>query len=121
MANKLSWITPQTLRHVLDKLWRNGIISPHKRSPPRQRCQSRPGSATAPPRYRVNATHNRCSKRVELQEDMIGGELKAMPPCSSLKRKRLEVTEHQKEGNEDTQDNQDIRNAECILELFRKG
>lgn len=141
---------PQTLRHVLDKLWRNGRISLHKRSPPRQRCQSRLGSATAPPRYRVNATHNRGSKRVELQEDTIGGELKAMPPCSSLKRKRLEVTEHQKEvrraqqgrerdcsghgpgiqtftsmdfsqGNEDTQDNQDIRNAECILELLRKG
>ncbi|KAM1089863.1 hypothetical protein ACFX19_017782 [Malus domestica] len=141
---------PQTLRHVLDKLWRNGRISLHKRSPPRQRCQSRPGSATAPPRYRVNATHNRGSKRVELQEDTIGGELKEMPPCSSLKRKRLELTEHQKEvrraqqgrerdcsghgpgiqtftsmdfsqGNEDTQDNQDIRNAECILELLRKG
>ncbi|KAM1162690.1 hypothetical protein ACFX13_001728 [Malus domestica] len=141
---------PRTLRHVLDKLWRNGRISLHKRSPQRQRCQSRLGSATAPPRYGVNAAHNRGSKRVELQEDTIGGELKAMPPCSSLKRKRLEVTEHQKEvrraqqgrerdcsghgpgiqtftsmdflqGNEDTQDNQDIQNAECILELLRKG
>ncbi|KAM2975545.1 hypothetical protein FF1_001697 [Malus domestica] len=167
---------PRTLRHVLDKLWRNGRISLHKRSPQQRlkkrlkksrtahnrgskrygvnaahnRGSKRYGVNTAPPRYGVNAAHNRGSKRVELQEDTIGGELKAMPPRSSLKRKRLEVTEHQKEvrraqqgrerdcsghspgiqtftsmdflqGNEDTQDNQDIQNAECILELLRKG
>ncbi|VVA10801.1 PREDICTED: telomere-associated RIF1 [Prunus dulcis] len=143
---------PKTLLNVLDKLWRNGRINLHKRSLPLQRCQSRPQVAAVPPRYRVNATHNRVSKRVELVEDTIGGGEHKEMPHPSLKRRRLELTEHQKEvrraqqgrerdcgghgpgvqtftsvdfsqGNniEDSQENPDIRNAECILELLRNG
>ncbi|XP_016651709.1 PREDICTED: uncharacterized protein LOC103341165 [Prunus mume] len=143
---------PKTLLNVLDKLWRNGRINLHKRSLPLQRCQSRPQVAAVLPRYRVNATHNRVSKRVELVEDTIGGGEHKEMPHPSLKRRRLELTEHQKEvrraqqgrehdcgghgpgvqtftsvdfsqgnNNEDSQENQDIRNAECILELLRNG
>ncbi|ONH98431.1 hypothetical protein PRUPE_7G248700 [Prunus persica] len=143
---------PKTLLNVLDKLWRNGRINLHKRSLPLQRCQSRPQVAAVPPRYRVNATHNRVSKRVELVEDTIGGGEHKEMPHPSLKRRRLELTEHQKEvrraqqgrerdcgghgpgvqtftsvdfsqgnNNEDSQENPDIRNAECILELLRNG
>lgn len=138
---------PQALLHVLDKLWRNGRINLHRRSLPLQRCQSRSEAITAPPRYTVNTTNNRGSKRVELVEDTIGGEHKEMPHAS-LKRKRLELTEHQKEvrraqrgrerdcgrhgmgiqtytrldfsqGNEDSQDGENIRNPECILQMLR--
>ncbi|PQM40985.1 hypothetical protein Pyn_24569 [Prunus yedoensis var. nudiflora] len=143
---------PKTLLNVLDKLWRNGRINLHKRSLPLQRCQSRPQVAAVPPRYRVNATHNRVSKRVELVEDTMGGGEHMEMPHPSLKRRRLELTEHQKEvrraqqgrerdcgghgpgvqtftsvdfsqgnNNEDSQENQDIRNSECILELLRNG
>ncbi|XP_061991609.1 uncharacterized protein LOC133709758 isoform X2 [Rosa rugosa] len=138
---------PQTLLHVLDKLWRQGRINLHKRSLPLQRCQSKSEAITAPPRFTVNTAHNRGSKRVELVENTTDSKQKEMPH-SSLKRKRSELTEHQKEvrraqrgrgrdcgghgigiqtyttldfsqGNEDSQDSEDIRNPECILQMLR--
>lgn len=137
---------PQDLLHVLDKLSRSGRIRLHKRSS-MQRHDSRQQLNLSPPKYTVNATHNNLSKRVGLVKNSV--KHKEMP-CSSLKRKRLELTEHQKEvrraqqgrgmdcgghgpgvrtytnvdfsqGNEDSQESQDIRDSESILEMLRRA
>lgn len=144
---------PRNLLHALDKLSRNGRINLHKKSPPfLERCDSRVRVDTAPEKCSVNATHNRYSKRVELVKGNLDHTNKQKDmPCLNLKRKRLELTEHQKEvrraqqgrerdcgghglggirtytnldfsqGNEDSQESQEIWNLESILDMSKKA
>ncbi|CAL5360829.1 unnamed protein product [Camellia sinensis] len=131
---------PQSLIPVLDKLSRNRKISLCKRSL----------GFLAPPRYRVTATHNMSSKRVELVEHKVTGIDYNDKQSLCPKRKRRELTEHQKEvrraqqgrerdcnghgpgirtytsadfsqGNEESQDGQEIRDADSILEMLRRS
>ncbi|GMI84263.1 hypothetical protein HRI_002095600 [Hibiscus trionum] len=146
---------PQNLLHVLHKLSRNGRISLYNRSKPFvARCSTLENAtavATAPQCCKITATQNRSSKRVELTEEgMIAGfNQKEKLPLNS-KRKRVELTEHQKEvrraqqgrardcnghgpgirtytsldfsqGNEESQDSQDIRDSEAMLEMWRRA
>ncbi|XP_034699080.1 uncharacterized protein LOC117924545 isoform X2 [Vitis riparia] len=141
---------PQSLCHVLDKLARSGRINLCKRTPSfLQKCNSRVEVA-APQRYKVTATKNRSSKRVELVEATVNDSGDKDKPSPSLKRKRLELTEHQKEvrraqqgrerdtnghgpgirtytsvdfsqGNEESQESQEIRNPESIFEKLRRA
>ncbi|GKV02622.1 hypothetical protein SLEP1_g15039 [Rubroshorea leprosula] len=149
MHTKLDY--PSNLLHVLDKLSRNGRINLQKRSVPfLKRCYSTLADETVPQRYRVTATHNRSSKRVELMGTIVNQFEKGDKLPSSSKPKKRELTEHQKEvrraqqgrdrdcarhgpgiwtytsvdfsqGNEDSPESQDIRNPEAILEMFRKA
>ncbi|RDX89609.1 Telomere-associated protein RIF1, partial [Mucuna pruriens] len=83
---------PLSLLCVLDKLSRSGRLKLQKRSLPcLKKCHSHEGNDAAQG-YRVSAKHNRTSKRVELVLDT----LKEAPPLS-FKKRRLELTEHQKE------------------------
>ncbi|KAK9269163.1 hypothetical protein L1049_000932 [Liquidambar formosana] len=141
---------PQCLLPILDKLSRNGKINLHKRSPPfLEKCVSRLEVGTAAQRYRVTATHNRSSKRVELVGDTVNGFDHKDKLFLGSKRKRLELTEHQKEvrraqqgkerdcnghgpgirtyttadfsqGNDESQGSQEFRNPESILEMLRR-
>ncbi|CAI0444797.1 unnamed protein product [Linum tenue] len=128
---------PESLLDLLDRLSRSNRIHlgkiPH---PFLSRCEPRPPMPLG--RYNIVATNNRNSKRVEIVEFR-----------SSSKRKKLELTEHQKEvrraqqgremdcnghgpgirtyttvdfsqENEDSQESQELRNTESILELLRK-
>ncbi|XP_015894129.1 uncharacterized protein LOC107428164 isoform X1 [Ziziphus jujuba] len=133
---------PQTLLHVLDKLSRSGRINLHKRSQV-QRCDS-------PQKYTVSAAHNNRSKRIELVKDCMNHVKHKEMPYSSLKRRRLELTEHQKEvrraqqgrgmdcgghgpgirtytnvdfsqGNEDSQESQEFRDSESMLEMLKRA
>ncbi|CAH9086747.1 unnamed protein product [Cuscuta europaea] len=120
---------PETLLPVLDKLSRNGRLSLSRKTPPSQKI------------WKVTASSlNRWSKRVEFahEKTAVGG-----------KRKFDELTEHQKEvrraqqgrasdslgrgpgirtytsvdfsqDNEESQESQDIRDADSILEMLRK-
>ena len=136
---------PPNLLCVLDKLYRNGKLKLQKRSlPSLQKCQSHEEVSDALQGYRVTATHNRTSKRVELVLDAQ----KDAPPLS-FKKRRLELTEHQKEvrraqqgrerdsgrhgpgirtytnvdfsqGLDDSQESQEIRDSEAILQMLRK-
>lgn len=142
---------PQSLLHVLDKLSRNGKINLRKRSLPYlERCRSRLGVNTALQRYRVTATHNMSSKRVEFVEDTVNQLQREEKLSPRLKRKSLELTEHQKEvrraqqgrerdcsghgpgirtytsvdfsqGNEDSQESQEIRDPESIMEMLKRA
>ncbi|KAL5850611.1 hypothetical protein ACOSQ4_008624 [Xanthoceras sorbifolium] len=134
---------PQNLLHVLNKLSRNGRINLRTRSQlfPK-RCHSAIQDISPPHRYKVTATHNRSSKRIELTTEEASN-------CSNPRRKKSELTEHQKEvrraqqgrerdcsghgpgirtytsvdfsqGNEDSQESQDTRNPEAILEMLRR-
>ncbi|XVF34599.1 hypothetical protein REPUB_Repub18cG0072500 [Reevesia pubescens] len=139
---------PQNLLHVLDKLSRNGRVNLYNRSKSfLTRCSTLENN-TAPQSCKVTATQNRSSKRVELMEGMTGQFNQKEKPPSSSKRKRLELTEHQKEvrraqqgrerdcsghgpgirtytsldfsqGNEESQESQGNRDSEAILELHR--
>lgn len=133
---------PPCLLHVLDKLSRLQKIKVIKKENQRALARDDPSLeiVNAQHRYRVTATLQTCSKRVELSENKL-------PPCQ--KRKRSELTEHQKEvrraqqgkrrdcsghgpgirtytsvdfsqGNDDSQDSQDIRDPELILDLLRR-
>ncbi|KAG4930128.1 Telomere-associated protein RIF1 [Glycine soja] len=137
---------PSSLLCVLDKLSRNGRLKLQKRSLPcLQKCYSHDEANDALEGYRVSAKHNRSSKRVELVLDT----LKESPPLS-FKKRRLELTEHQKEvrraqqgrerdtgghgpgirtyttadftqGNDESQESQEeIRDPEAILQMLRK-
>ncbi|KAI3790296.1 hypothetical protein L2E82_03241 [Cichorium intybus] len=128
---------PQNLLPVLDKLFRNGKINLGKKG------YSKTNSDITPPqKQKVTTTLNRCVKRVELVKDHEKG--------LGYKRKRLELTEHQKEvrraqqgrsrdcegrgpgvrtytsvdfsqGTEDeSQESQDLRNTEAILEMLKR-
>ncbi|KOM32998.1 hypothetical protein LR48_Vigan01g255400 [Vigna angularis] len=84
---------PSSLLCVLDRLSRNGRLKLQKRSLPcLQKFQSPEEANDAPQGYRVSAKHNSTSKRVELVLD----KLQETPPLSRKKR-RLELTEHQRE------------------------
>ncbi|KAA8522989.1 hypothetical protein F0562_009412 [Nyssa sinensis] len=142
---------PPSLLHVLDKLSRAGRLNLCRRSPPFvEKDHSRVEVITAPQRYRVTATHNRSSKRVEIVKDAVNALKHIDNLSSSSKRKRAELTEHQKEvrraqqgrerdcnrrgpgirtytgvdfsqGNEESQDSQEIRDPESILEMLRRA
>ncbi|XAR66865.1 hypothetical protein NMG60_11013228 [Bertholletia excelsa] len=132
-ADEINLDYPQSLLPILDKLTRNQRLNLSKRNHP----------SSAPQRYRVMATQRRSSKRVEFVEDK--GKLF---PC--LKRRRQELTQHQKEvrraqqgrerdcnghgpgirtyttvdfsqGNGESQDSQEIRDAEAILEMLKRS
>lgn len=138
---------PQSLLCVLDKLSRNGKLKLQKRSLPLQSLQKFHSHEVndALLGYKVNAKHNRTSKRVGLVLDTQ----KEVPPLS-FKKKRLELTERQKEvrraqqgremdtgghgpgirtytnadfsqGHDDSQESQeDIKDPEAILQMLRK-
>nr|XP_023896732.1 uncharacterized protein LOC112008629 [Quercus suber]POE55596.1 telomere-associated protein rif1 [Quercus suber] len=142
---------PQSLLHVLDKLLRNGKINLRKRSLPYlERCRSRLGVNTALQRYRVTGTHNLSSKRVQFVEDTVNQLQHEEKLSPRLKRKSLELTEHQKEvrraqqgrerdcsghgpgirtytsvdfsqGNEDSQESQEIRDPESIMQMLKRA
>ncbi|XP_025015352.2 uncharacterized protein LOC8272219 [Ricinus communis] len=139
---------PESLLDILDKLSRNKRINLRKKSPLFLiKCNYIP-ELTAQT-HRVTATHTGSSKRVELLQDAVNQFEHKDKLHSSSKRKRLELTEHQKEvrraqqgrgmdcsghgpgvrtytnvdfsqGNEDSQDSQEIRNPESILEMLRR-
>lgn len=137
---------PSSLLCVLDKLSRNGRLKLQKRSLPcLQKCSSHEEVNDALQGYRVSAKDNRTSKRVELVLDTV----KETPPLS-FKKRRLELTEHQKEvrraqqgrerdsgghgpgirtytnadfsqARDDSQETQEeIRDADAILQLLMK-
>ncbi|KAK7264887.1 hypothetical protein RJT34_32500 [Clitoria ternatea] len=85
---------PSSLLCVLDKLSRNGRLKLQKRSllPCLQKCHSHEEVNDAMQGYRVTAKDNRTSKRVGLVLDT-----QQEAPPSSFKKRRLELTEHQKE------------------------
>ncbi|CAK7345384.1 unnamed protein product [Dovyalis caffra] len=139
---------PESLLVILDKLSRNKRINLQKKSLPfLAKCHS--VSEVTAQRYRVTATNSMNSKRVELLEDTVNQFERKNKLCSSSKRKRLELTGHQKEvrraqqgrgmdcsghgpgiltytsvdfsqGNEDSQESQEIRDPESILEMLRR-
>ncbi|CAI9779690.1 unnamed protein product [Fraxinus pennsylvanica] len=82
---------PQNLVPVLHKLSRNGKINLCRRS------HCREDSNTACQNFRVTATLNRCFKRVEFMENVTNGLQHNDVTSLSSKRKRPELTEHQKE------------------------
>lgn len=87
---------PESLVDLLDKLSRNRRINLSKKSLSfLVKChsiQEVPGKI-----YKVTATNNRSSKRIELVEHTVNEFENKDKFCSSSKRKRLELTEHQKE------------------------
>lgn len=142
---------PPSLLPVLDKLSRNGKLVLQKRSlSVLQKCRSHKEVNDALKGYKVTAKHNSTSKRVELVLDYRNHpEQKEAPHPLNLKRKRLELTEHQKEvkraqqgrerdtgghgpgirtytnvdftqGLEDSQESQEVRDSESILQMLRK-
>lgn len=131
---------PQTLVPILDKLSRNGKIKLCGRR------LSKLDDISGPQRYKVTTTLNQGSKRVELVGDKVRG---CQHDSLSSKRKRPELTERQKEvrraqqgrvrdcdgrgpgirtytsvdfsqGNEESQESQEFRDADSILEMLRK-
>ena len=83
---------PESMPHVLDKLSRNGKINLRKRILPYlERCRSRLGVNTALQRYKVTATHNMSSKRVEFVEDTVNQLQHEEKLSPRLKRKSLEL------------------------------
>ncbi|XP_065851360.1 uncharacterized protein [Euphorbia lathyris] len=135
---------PESLLDILDKLSRNKKINLQKKSLPfLVKCNSITDLTAKKYRVTASATHNRSSKRVELVQDAKND------LCCSSKRKRLELTEHQKEvrreqqgrtmycsghgpgvrtytsvdfsqGNDDSQDSQETQIPDSILEMLRK-
>ncbi|KAJ6863517.1 hypothetical protein NC652_040146 [Populus alba x Populus x berolinensis] len=139
---------PESLLDILDKLSRNKRINLQTKSLPfLVKCHSI--SEVTAQRSRVTATNSRNSKRVELVEDTANQFEPENRLGSSSKRKRVGLTEHQKEvrraqqgrgmdcsghgpgirtytsvdfsqGNEDSQESQEIRDPESILEMLRR-
>ncbi|XP_028790462.1 uncharacterized protein LOC114746403 [Neltuma alba] len=145
---------PPNLLPVLDKLSRNRKLKLQKRSLPfLQKCRSQE-QANHAGGYKLAPKQNSSSKRVELVLDyrnQLEKKEASVPPLPlNLKRKRLELTEHQKEvkraqqgkerdaggrgpgirtytnvdfsqGLEDSQESQEVRDSETILLLLRKA
>ena len=139
---------PESLLDILDKLSRNKRINLQTKSLPfLVKCHSI--SEVTAQRSRVTATNSWNSKRVELVEDTANQFEPENRLASSSKRKRVGLTEHQKEvrraqqgrgmdcsghgpgirtytsvdfsqGNEDSQESQEIRDPESILEMLRR-
>ncbi|KAJ4951838.1 hypothetical protein NE237_028670 [Protea cynaroides] len=150
-GNQVKLDYPQSLRPVLDKLSRRGKIDLYKKSPLLLNNCPRAGKAVGvQQRYRVAITQKTSSKRVEFMEHTGNGSNPCDYPSWSLKKKKLELTEHQKEvrraqqgrerdcnghgpgvrtytnadfsqGNEDSQESQELRNPESILEMLRRA
>ncbi|XP_010047985.2 uncharacterized protein LOC104436826 [Eucalyptus grandis] len=138
---------PPSLLHVLDRLSRSGRIYLQNRS--LSLLERHNALAEPPQRYKVTSTHNRTTKRVwpvEVPENQLE-HMKELSP--KVKRKRSELTEHQKEvrraqrgrerdcgthgpgirtytsvdfsqGNDDSQES-DIQNQESILDVLRRA
>nr|XP_012463502.1 unnamed protein product [Gossypium raimondii] len=150
-GKQISLDYPQNLLHVLHKLSRNGRISLYNRSKSfLARCSTLENDTVITPRYCKITPTQKSSKRVELTEEgMIPGSNQNNKPPSNSKRKRVELTEHQKEvrraqqgrerdcnghgpgvrtytsldfsqGNQELQDSQDIRDSEAMLEMLRR-
>ncbi|KAK3039998.1 hypothetical protein RJ639_027188 [Escallonia herrerae] len=141
---------PQSLLPVLDKLSRSGKIGLCKRGQQISgKGHAKEDAIAASQGCKVTARLNRTFKRVELVEDTLDGFQKGEKPPSRPKRKGLELTKHQKEvrraqqgrasdcdgrgpgirtytsvdfsqGNEESQESQEIRNAESILEMLKR-
>ncbi|XP_054821010.1 uncharacterized protein LOC129319925 isoform X2 [Prosopis cineraria] len=147
---------PPKLLPILDKLSRNRELKLQKRFLPfLQKCLSheQPNHALDEG-YKVTPKHISTSKRVELELDyrnhLEKKEASAPTLPLNLKRKRLELTEHQKEvkraqqgrerdggghgpgirtytnidfsqGLEDSQESQEVRDSEAILHMLRKA
>ncbi|KAF9662865.1 hypothetical protein SADUNF_Sadunf18G0098700 [Salix dunnii] len=139
---------PESLLDILDKLSRNKRINLQPKSLQfLVKCHSISGVTAR--RSRVTATNSRNSKRVELVEDTANQFEPEKRVGSSSKRKGMGLTEHQKEvrraqqgrgmdcsghgpgirtytsvdfsqGNEDSQESQEIRDPESILEMLRR-
>ncbi|KAJ6731886.1 TELOMERE-ASSOCIATED PROTEIN RIF1 [Salix purpurea] len=139
---------PESLLDILDKLSRNKRINLQPKSL-QFLVKCHPVSEVTARRSRVTATNSRNSKRVELVEDAANRFEPEKRAGSSSKRKSLGLTEHQKEvrraqqgrgmdcsghgpgirtytsvdfsqGNEDSQESQEIRDPESILEMLRR-
>ncbi|KAL3532297.1 hypothetical protein ACH5RR_005818 [Cinchona calisaya] len=143
---------PQNLLPVLDKLSRNKKIKISKTNLAidGKNCAG-VTSTSRPQRYTntMTTTLNSCSKRVELLGDAMNDLQGINKVHLSSKRKRPELTEHQKEvrraqqgrvrdcsghgpgirtytmvdfsqTNEESQESQEIRDADSILEMLRK-
>ncbi|KAH0656959.1 hypothetical protein KY285_031841 [Solanum tuberosum] len=140
---------PQSLLPVLDKLSRRGKIKLGKSSLlTNTKGSGDVDKVTVPNRYKVPTTLHRCSKRVELVGNAANSSEGNDRIYSKSKRRHTELTEHQKEvrraqqgrsmdcsghgpgirtytsvdfsqGNE-SQESQDIRDADTILEMLRK-
>ncbi|XP_050203964.1 uncharacterized protein LOC126654003 [Mercurialis annua] len=140
---------PENLLDILNKLSRNKRIILHKKTCPMpflMKCNST--TELTVQNHRVTATHTGCSKRVELLQDVVNQSPLTDKFSSGPKRKRLELTEHQREvrraqqgramdcsghgpgirtyttadfsqGNEDSQDMEEIQNPESILQMLR--
>lgn len=92
-AQQIIFDFPPRLLHVLDKLSRQGKLKLQSRSISYfKKCNTREEVGDALQGYKVAAKHNRTSKRVELVLDT-----QKDAPLLSFKKKRLELTEHQKE------------------------
>ncbi|XP_074274014.1 uncharacterized protein LOC141597448 [Silene latifolia] len=130
---------PPSLSPVLGKLARDGRIKIRKKR----------AAGLDPPSHKVSATLRVCSKRVELVQNLTvsGDSTREQPPRQ--KRERRELTEHQREvrraqqgkgrdcsghgpgvrtytsvdfsqGNDESQDSEDIRDADLILDLLKR-
>ncbi|KAJ8753197.1 hypothetical protein K2173_017786 [Erythroxylum novogranatense] len=138
---------PRSLLDLLDKLSRKKRIKLQEKNLPfLVKCQS-PSDISAQ-KHKVTTAH-KSTKRIELMEDLKDHSEQGNEHCSFSKRKRLELTEHQKEvrraqqgremdcnghgpgirtyttvdfsqGNEDSQESQEIRNPDSILEMLRR-
>ncbi|KAK8319327.1 hypothetical protein V6Z12_A13G235600 [Gossypium hirsutum] len=150
-GKQISLEYPQNLLHVLHRLSRNGRISLYNRSKSFvARCSTlEHDTVTTPWCCKITPTQ-KSSKRVELTEEgMIPGSNQNNKPPSNSKRKRVELTEHQKEvrraqqgrerdcnghgpgvrtytnldfsqGNQESQDSQGIQDSEAMLEMLRR-
>ncbi|XP_015081032.1 uncharacterized protein LOC107024552 [Solanum pennellii] len=142
---------PESLLPVLDKLSRRGKIKLGKNSLlANTKDSSDVDKVTVPNRHKVPTTLHRCSKRVELVGNAANSSEGNDRIYSKSKRRHTELTEHQKEvrraqqgrsmdcsghgpgirtytsvdfsqGTEESQESQDIRDADTILEMLRKA
>ncbi|XP_043725131.1 uncharacterized protein LOC122671768 isoform X2 [Telopea speciosissima] len=150
-GNQVKLDYPQSLRPVLDKLSRRGKIDLHKKSPSFfvNNCPRSGEAVGVQERYSVATTQKTSSKRVGFMEVTRNDSNPCDYPSRSLKKKKLELTEHQKEvrrahqgrerdcnghgpgvwtytavdfsqGNENSQESQDLRNPESILEMLKR-
>ncbi|XP_022987585.1 uncharacterized protein LOC111485102 isoform X3 [Cucurbita maxima] len=89
---------PQNLLPILHKLSRNGRIKLQKRCLWMvDQCPARQEDANPPFSHRVSATSIRSSKRIELMTTTNQDKHKEDIPTSNSKRKKMELTQHQKE------------------------
>ncbi|MCD7466471.1 hypothetical protein HAX54_003220 [Datura stramonium] len=142
---------PQCLLPVLDKLSRKGKIKLCKVNLlVNDKGSAELDKVTVSNRYKVPTTLRSCSKRVELVGNAANSSEGNDRIYSKSKRRHTELTEHQKEvrraqqgrsmdcsghgpgirtytsvdfsqGNEESQESQDIRDADSILEMLRKS